>query len=328
MKLRLLVFPAAVVLLFLVAFAAPPAAATQAHLAPMATMQLNREPGGDIDAGPPATWDGAYENTNGAMVWNGTAWVVNSTWAHTYFTDANTGTRLIVHAVAGSFDGSGAPNSTVVKGYTVTQVLYSYSIPAAAGGDFRYEAVEYRITQPDTKRLIVRSRGCGLGVTGGYLDVYIDDPVAGVHVAALRGDPVMYVYDASFDEALGITDETQGAFASLPTYAPEGRARYWLDVNGGSDMTGYSYVLRTQSLACRTHNLGTACVSEFQIQFYDAQTNTVQELRFLPRLLSETPPVTPTPTATASRTATVTPSPTASATSQPLLPVYLPLVSA
>ena len=33
-------------------------------------------------------------NNNGAMVWNGTEWVVNNTWAHSFFVDTRTGNRL------------------------------------------------------------------------------------------------------------------------------------------------------------------------------------------------------------------------------------------
>jgi hypothetical protein len=327
-RLRLALLPSAAALLALLvaaSFTTPPTVATDGAVVPQATyIRLDREPGGDIDAGGPAAWDGVYENSNGAMVWNGTEWVINTTWAHTYFTDRRTGERLVPHVVAGSFDGSGAPNETVVKGYTVTQAIYGYSVPATAGGDFGYEAVEYRIAQPDGKRLIVRSRGCGLGIEQAHLDVYIEDPYAGVHVAALRGDPVMYVYDGSLEQAILITNTVQGAYALLPTFAPEARARYWLDVNNGSDVGGYSYVLRTQALDCQTDNLGSAFVSEFQLQYYESTSNALQELRFLPRLLSETAPATATPTATA--TASRTPMPTATPTTVPVRPVYLPLI--
>jgi hypothetical protein len=263
----------------------PPAAT--AGLYPDPATRLNNEPGGDIDAGAPAGWDGVYENTNGAQVWNGTAWVINKTWAHQYFTYVATGERVVAHAVAGSFDGSGAPGTRVVEGYAVMQAIYSYAVAAAAGGDYLYRAVEYRITQRDGKRLILRSRGCGLGTGQAYLEIYVEDPVAGEHVAAFRGDPVMYVYDGTLEQALLITDEVQGAFASMPTSAPEARARYWLDIDGGSDMGGYSYTFRTQALACQTQNLGSSFPVDFQLQYLDPSINLVQEIRFLPRLLSE-----------------------------------------
>jgi hypothetical protein len=44
-------------------------------------IQLNSEPGGDIDKGARAEWDGVFRNQNGAMVWNGSQWVINNTWA-------------------------------------------------------------------------------------------------------------------------------------------------------------------------------------------------------------------------------------------------------
>jgi hypothetical protein len=39
-------------------------------------IQINNEPGGDIDKGARAQWDGVFENPNGAMVWNGSEWVI------------------------------------------------------------------------------------------------------------------------------------------------------------------------------------------------------------------------------------------------------------
>ena len=255
--------------------------------------RIDEEPGGDIDAGTRAQWDGVYENTSGAMVWNGTEWIINGTRAHTYYAFKDTGARLMAHTVAASYDGTGAPSTTYVPvsfggPYTVTQSLYVYTVPARAGGTYTYQGIQYRITQPDSKRLILRSRGCGLGTGQAYLDVYIEDPYAGVHVSALRGDPIMYVYSTTIEQALLITDESQGAFASLPTSAPAARARYWLDVNNGADMCGYGYTLRTQAMACRTRNLGSSLAVEFQIQFYESMDNTVHEIRFVPKLLSET----------------------------------------
>lgn len=37
---------------------------------------------------------GNLSNFNGAMVWNGSEWVVNNSWAHMYFSDLRTGKRL------------------------------------------------------------------------------------------------------------------------------------------------------------------------------------------------------------------------------------------
>jgi hypothetical protein len=96
-------------------------------------IQLNKEPGGDIDKGARAQWDGVYENQNGAMVWNGSDWVINNTWAHTYYTDIRTGLRLVEHSVLATFDGTGT-GGVVGAGYTVTQETYDYCVPAASDG--------------------------------------------------------------------------------------------------------------------------------------------------------------------------------------------------
>jgi hypothetical protein len=284
--------------------------------------------GGDIDVEPP---DGVYENQNGAMVWNGHAWVITETWAHTYLSNVFSGRRLIAHRRLGTVDGGGPTGVVFVReGYTVTQRAYTYAVPAAVGTDYIYEAIEYGVTQPDGKRLILRSRGCGPGTVRGYFDIYIQDPYAGESVGAFRADPVMYVYDTSLDEAALVTDKVQGAFASLPTFAPRERARYWLDVNQGADMGGYGYSFRTADLGCQTQHLGSSVATSFWLMYYDCVTNTATEIKLLPKILSEmraptpTPTVTPTPTRTT--TPTATPTATATATEVPTKPVYLPLV--
>ncbi len=50
------------------------------------------------DAGKVIKDAGHLTNLNGAMVWNGSEWVVNNSWAHMYFSDLRTGKRLAPHA--------------------------------------------------------------------------------------------------------------------------------------------------------------------------------------------------------------------------------------
>ena len=49
------------------------------------------------DAGKVIKDAGHLTNLNGAMVWNGSEWVVNNSWAHKYFSDLRTGKRLADH---------------------------------------------------------------------------------------------------------------------------------------------------------------------------------------------------------------------------------------
>ena len=62
-------------------------------------IHVDTEPGGDVDTGTRDQWDGQFENTNGAMFWNGSAWVTNNTAAHSYFTDLRTGQRIKEYTV-------------------------------------------------------------------------------------------------------------------------------------------------------------------------------------------------------------------------------------
>ena len=261
-----------------------------------AAIQLNKEPGGDIYKEGSSSPD----NQNGAMVWNGTDWVVNNTWAHTYFTDSGTGQRLILH------DPITVASSGNYNGFQVTRNSYGYSIGASGGGGvYQYQAVEYVIVQSsiDGKTVILRSRGSGHGSSQAYFNIYIQDPVAGDGTSALRGDPVWYDYNGMTpQQAVNQTSETSGRAGNLPTTTPPERSRYWLDVHGGSDMGGYSYHLQTEAITSLTRNLGSSFAAAFDLQYYDESTNTVKELRFFPEILSETfqanPQATPVSTMT------------------------------
>jgi hypothetical protein len=181
-----------------------------------AAIQLNSEPGGDIYKEGSSSPD----NQNGAMVWNGTDWVVNNTWAHTYFTDSVTGLRLINHDPL-TINSSGNYN-----GYLVTRNIYGYSIEASGGGGiYQYQGVEYVIVQPDGKTVILRSRGSGHGLGQAYFNIYIQDPVAGDGTSAFRGDPVWFNYNGMTPlQAVNQTSETFGRAGNLPTTTPPERS--------------------------------------------------------------------------------------------------------
>jgi len=240
---------------------------------------LNKEQGGDIYKEGSAVPD----NQNGAMPWNGSEYVVNNTWAHTYFFDVPTGQRCVAH------DPLTVNSSGTYWGFQVTRNVYGYSIPALGGGGvYLYQAVEYVIVQPDGMKVIIRSRGSGNGLNQAYFNIYIQDPDSG-GTTAMRGDPVWFNYDGMTPEqAANQTSETFGRAGNLPTSDPPERSQYWLDVNNGSDMGGYSYHFHTGAIASLTRNLGSSFPTAFDILFYDPQSNTVKELRFNPEVLSET----------------------------------------
>ena len=199
-----------------------------------------------------------------------------------------TGKRLKEYTLLGTFDGSGGTGIVFNQGYyTVAQSHYSCRAPALDGGaDYVYEAVEYAITQPDGTREILRSRGSGNGTALDYLDIYID--LKGGGSIAILGDPFLYKYDVGADAASRLPALAGVPAASLPTSEPAERASYWFDINGGSDMGGASYRVRTGPLTpLRTVGLGSAAHS---IGFSDKWTDAagdLKELSFVPALLSE-----------------------------------------
>lgn len=260
------------------------------------TIHVNTEEGGDIDVVPDGGLpDGVYENTKGAIFWNGTKWVTNDTADHMYFTCLETGQRIKTYTLLATLAGMGAPGVVFAQGgYTVTQSIYNYTVGAIDNsGIYQYQAIEYSIdTSLADEKIILRSRGTGTGTSQGYLDVYLQRNYT--QTVAFRGDPVWYSYDnTTAQQAVHLTSDTQGRFGYLPTYAPSSRAQYWLDINSGSDLGGVSYYFRTSQLApVQTMNLGSAFLTEFRIKFMDSVAQ-LDEFMVLPKIVSET--FTPTP---------------------------------
>jgi hypothetical protein len=259
-------------------------------------IHIDTEQGGDIDTGTPSQWDGSFENVNGAMFWNESAWVTNDTAAHTYFTDLRTGQLLYEHlntSISSSVTQLGTDTS--IDGFTIVKSIYSYSSePREAGStaplSYQYEALQYAITAPDSITIILRSRGSGNGTAQPYFDVYIEDGKGGT--TALRGDPIWYQYNnTSAAAAAAITNTTDNVFGRLSTYSSSnaGKNNYWMDINGGSDMGGVTYHLVVSTLdpaAVLTANLGAPFVVEFHYE-YTAGDGQIHDLIFAPALLSE-----------------------------------------
>lgn len=258
-------------------------------------IQLNREPGGDILVGTSAN----PTNQNGAFVWDGATWRVNNTWAHTYFTDIRTGQRIVSNTPVITLESRGISGmvfqtSTYGIAFTVTARSYTYAVPARAPGTYTYEAIEYvadwRCTYDPYRRLdwkvVLRSRGSGNGTAYPYFDIYVQ--TWPTRTDAFRGDPVWYLYDSDAEHAVQFASETAGRTGYLPTADPPERARYWLDTDGGSDMGGFTYFLRTGALPCRTRDKGSSFPIEFRFMWYDAASNTVKGVIVLPAIKQET----------------------------------------
>ena len=253
-------------------------------------IHVDTETGGDIDWGAPLAWDGIYENTKGALFWNGSKWVSNDTAAHMFFTDLRTGERLKWPTLLATLRGSGDPGVVYQnQDIEITQQLHTYVTPALDGGrPFIYTALEYRVRQIDGSVIVLRSRGSGHGIDQAYLDLYVPAPAPLTSpTAAIRGGADFYSYDMDVEAALRVTDPAQGLTANLPTGTPPERARYWLDRNGGSDMGGISYFLRTGALPSQAAPASPVFPLEFRFKYYGSDKN-FNEVRILPRIVSET----------------------------------------
>lgn len=241
------------------------------------------------------------QNPNGAMVWNGTEWVVNSTYTHKYFVDVTTGERLKDY---GSHDStvSGAPDPATqttactlagaafaatgygnfypgdsYQGWPITRQAYTY-VKATANGRYCYGAVEYVIQSPDGKSVILKSRGVGGGTGQAYFDVYIEDELATAQTTALRGDPAWYTYPGlTAQQTKLVTDPTANRTGDLPgavTTLGNHTGDYYLDIGGGADLgppgIGKSYELHTGPLADVFGGPSPSYVTGFEYKWMDA----------------------------------------------------------
>ncbi len=94
------------------------------------------------DAGHVEKDAGNLTNLNGAMVWNGSEWVVNNTWAHKYFSDLRTGKRL---SETDTFDVSTSASSSedidkLWDSYYEQETNYNNYVAAKTVWDQQYAA--------------------------------------------------------------------------------------------------------------------------------------------------------------------------------------------
>ncbi|HYN41784.1 MAG TPA: hypothetical protein VE129_08410, partial [Thermoanaerobaculia bacterium] len=150
------------------------------------------------------------------------------------------------------------------------------------------EAVEYEVGDGSGRIAILRSRGTGNGLSKAYFDVYIQDPLPGT--IAFLGDPAWYSFPALPREAVNLGSDPRYRMGEL-VGADRSRGLFWgdyfLDVNGGSDMGGYSYELECLPLASRIDGLSRSYVRTF-LPKWMSPAGQLQQLRFSPGLVSET----------------------------------------
>ncbi|MFH1196302.1 MAG: BACON domain-containing carbohydrate-binding protein [bacterium] len=232
-------------------------------------------------------------NFNGAAVWNGQDWIVNSTWAHKYFIVVESGNRLkdINYVDLRNI------NSSVIDtlNYNIICIPYEYFHEAKNGGKYYYNALEYIIEDKTTLlKTVLRSQGNGNGINSSYFNIYIEDDVdlslKPYQITAIRNDPQWFTYsNMSMEEVLiqsSLSDSLTGSF-------PTTNGWYFLDIGGGGDLgpagIGKSYIFHTDSLTGKSNinDLESSYPIDFGLRFMDTHGD-VHELDFLPKLLCET----------------------------------------
>lgn len=233
-------------------------------------------------------------NHNGGMVWNGSEWIVNNTWAHKYFIKSNTGQRLKPVNVV-SIPVYGKDTVFYNSNYQVHEHIYSYTYPAKNGGSYSYSATGYLVSDTITKKnFVLRSRGTGNGVEHSYFDIFIEDErSAGIQgqITAIRTDPKWFRYiGMTMEEALMQTSPTDSLTGEFPSLS----GSYFLDFEGGGDLgpagIGKSYIFHTSTMAAENANtadLGSSYPSDFALRWMDGKGD-IYEMDFMPGLLSET----------------------------------------
>ena len=234
------------------------------------------------------------ENHNGAMVWNGTNWLVHPTWAHKYFYNLFSGVELKPVVYWGTVDGSEGGDVVIVPDQiTVAENLYTYTAPANPPySAIRYQAIDYTITNHLSGMIVrLRSRGSGAGTENASFDVYIQTLTTAT--TAFRNDPVWFEYPMPIEQAVEQTDPSDYRVGNLPddSSTDPTLGQYWLDFNGGGDLgpagNGYSHFMRTAPSSA-PGNLGSSSIILYCYRWMDA-TGQVNEFCVLPRVVSATP---------------------------------------
>jgi parallel beta-helix repeat protein len=249
------------------------------------TLHVDTEPGGDIEVGDE---DGNPENSRGTFFWNGSTWVTNDTAAHMLFTDMQIQDRIKQYTFVADLNGN-TPADLDIDDFHVSRSTYTYLVPAVGGGNYQIQAARYRITRSDSDEIILlNSRGNGYGQAS--FDIYIQNTAN--TTIAFRSGSAWFNYTETPDLAAqhSISDPT-GRAGILTTCDQQliDRSRYWVDMNGGSDMGGLTYFFHTTSLPNLYSTLGTCYPDEFRIKYMQgAPQYSLEEFRLRPVVYSET----------------------------------------
>jgi len=226
-------------------------------------------------------------NINGALFWSGSEWGVNDTYGHMYFVNLATGLRLKTFNVTQVFGAQPLGQVLARDGYTVTRGRHVYTKRATSGGACFVDAVTYRIVRPGGKEILLLSRGTGHGTEGAAFDVLLEDPDDATTTTAFWGDPLWLDVEGDVDSARTAVPHRATRRGDLPSVDE----RYFLDIDGGSEMGGTSFVARTHGFGPAGSGVagtGSSFISEFSVQYSDG-SNDLQEIKLFPGVIAETP---------------------------------------
>ncbi|MCX7895422.1 MAG: hypothetical protein N2447_05665 [Thermoanaerobaculum sp.] len=238
--------------------------------------------GAILGAGDPSTC-----NLYGAMVWNGYNWVVNTTWAHKYFQDPNTGQRLKNYSVV-EFQGAwptGVVHESAEFRVLRTHVLITGKPEYPPAG---VAAVRYLIQDVVSGREYLL-QSLPLGADGrARFEVFLEAVVTGRPTLAVRGNGQWLGYPQRAQEAANQPVRGADRAGEVPTAS----GWYFFDVGGGSDMGGLSYELFMFPHDPAGVQFGGSAVARFSVKWMDGSGN-LKELRFWPALVEPYPTAEP-----------------------------------
>lgn len=271
-------------------------------------IQVNTDEGGNIDLGMPNAWDSVYENVNGAFFWNGEDWNVNDTYGHMFFQDLRENGIIIngnrsdynYSTRTGNYSGINTviPSETtvgigrIIYGYIISAENYSYTVNAQNGGVYFYNGIKYTISQPDGTKIGAYSRGNGNGAGNAYFEIVFEDTSPGPGITTFREGGV--VSDATgFSPGEAIENPMNDSLVTgrlVTTDTTNHKNRYFLDINGGHEMGGMSYIIETtylpQPKTDEAYKMAATYINRFSVHFKNGE-GRLESFKVSPLLISE-----------------------------------------
>ncbi len=251
-------------------------------------IQVNTDHGGNINWGPLNSEDSIYENVNGAIFWDGTDWTVNDTYGHMYFKDLRDGSRIGKYGPEHIIPAQEGSDS--IGGYIFWVEKYNYSTLANDSGTYSYTGLKYSIGQPDGTLIQLLSRGNGNGVNSAYFDVIIEDTGPGL-TTIREGGIICDNSGQTHNQAIASPLISSLILGQLITSDfTNNYNMYYIDINGGSEMGGMSYILSSiqppEPKVIQAYPQAQTYISSFAVHFKNSE-GFLEKFTFTPLLYNE-----------------------------------------